>query len=120
MVSLSVSRRLMTSPTALPTINKPLTNSPQRIFFSAINACRKSASVCRAAVVAAGSGASASNGWGLAATGVVGRGGVVAAGSRRKGLSVTISASMGSGSPSRLGAGLDTTVDSGAEAAVCG
>ena len=48
MVSLSVARRLITSPTAEPTINIPLTNSPQRMFFSAMNAFSKSARVRRA------------------------------------------------------------------------
>ena len=54
MVRLSVARRLITSPTALPTISSPAINSPQRMFFSAMNDCNTSANWRRAALDSGG------------------------------------------------------------------
>ncbi len=42
MAWLSVWRKLITNPTALPIIKTPLSNSPQRMFRSSMNACNKS------------------------------------------------------------------------------
>ena len=68
--SASVARRLMINPIALPTINMPLANSPQRIFRSSIKDCSMSAMVwrgekeaCRVLSGTAGSGSSWSSGW---------------------------------------------------------